>query len=529
MTTKYEYYTTGEDDNYGLQDYQWYAQTFTVGATGHTITSVKLRLSKYGAPDGNFVVSIRATSGGNPTAGPDLTSGSITCASIGTSVATHEISVTEYTLAPNTMYAIVCRAPGGNVMNWVRWWMDYSSPTYSDGQDRFSNDSGSTWSWPGVDADFMFEIWGNPVPTPINVTDSGAGSEATISPSSTFSSTDSGAGVETPSLSSAATLTDSGAGTEGTPSIGLSCTDAGSGSESSLDLQNSIPSTDAGIGSEVVASLSVEFSITDANSTSDEALQFGEYKNAADSVSGMDAAECGADIPASDTGACVESVETAFTVTDLGANVDAGSIAAAIPASDSLTDTEILSFTASIPATDSGSGVDTKITGASLTLTDSGGVSSELVTVPGYPFITDSGVTVEVFSKQFDVFEEALAAEFAWRQKGSVLIDALAIPHVLSIRVVDDAAIVDKKLQGGLLPRRKMIGKPGRVVEIVGWSDSQSEIDALEALADGTARTFYHPSGDSFAVLVRGFNPDQSVDEYDRRVYRLSLVELRSW
>ncbi|MGB9022994.1 MAG: hypothetical protein WCC94_06105 [Candidatus Bathyarchaeia archaeon] len=88
---------------------------------------------------------------------------------------------------------------------------------------------------------------------------------------------------------------------------------------------------------------------------------------------------------------------------------------------------------------------------------------------------------------------------------------------------------MDKKLQGGLLPRRKMVGKLGRVVEIVGWSDSQSEIDALEALVDGTARTFYHPSGDSFAVLVTGFNPDQSVDEYDRRAYRLSLVELRSW
>lgn len=79
------------------------------------------------------------------------------------------------------------------------------------------------------------------------------------------------------------------------------------------------------------------------------------------------------------------------------------------------------------------------------------------------------------------------------------------------------------------MPRRKLIGKPWRVVEIVGWSNSQSEIDTLEALLDGTARTFYHPSGDSFAVLVTGFNPDQSVDEYDRRAYRLSLVELRSW
>jgi hypothetical protein len=341
------------------------------------------------------------------------------------------------------------------------------------------------------------------------------------------------------------------------------------------------------VGSETSFTLAATFSIADANSISDEAWMLGVDKNYVDSVAASDTVESAAVVSASDAGAGVDSlasleisfaisdsggfidaaalaaailvsdsatgaegdlvlavsftladagsgaeVETtvsSFTVTDVGANVDAASIAAAISASDSLTGTEILSFTASIPATDSGSGVDAQITGASFTVTDSGGLSSELVTVPGYPFITDSGIVVEVFSKQFDLFEEALGAEFAWRQKGAVLIDALAIPHVLSIRIIDDATIVDKKLQGGLLPRRKMIGKPGRVVEIVGWSDSQSEIDALEALVDGTARTFYHPSGDSFAVLVTGFNPDQSVDEYDRRAYRLSLVELRSW
>ena len=399
--------------------------------------------------------------------------------------------------------------------------------------------------------------------------------------------TDSGAGVETPSLSLGLSLTDSGIGAEGLPSIGLSFADTGGGSETSLELQYNIQPTDSGVGSETSLTLAATLSIADANSISDEAVMLGEDKNYVDSVLGSDAVESGAVASASDLGAGVDSltsleilfaisdsggfidaaalaaaipvsdsatgaetdliltisfsitdagsgaeVETtisSFTVTDVGANVDAASIAAAIPASDSLTGTEILSFIASIPATDSGSGVDAQITGASFTLADSGGLSSELVTVPGYPFITDSGVMVEVFSKQFDVFEEVLGAEFAWRQKGSVLIDALELPHVLSIRVVDDARIVDKKLQGGLLPRRKMIGKPGRVVEIVGWSDSQSEIDALEALVDGTARTFYHPSGDSFAVLVTGFNPDQSVDEYDRRAYRLSLVELRSW
>jgi hypothetical protein len=397
--------------------------------------------------------------------------------------------------------------------------------------------------------------------------------------------TDSGAGVETPSLSSSPSLTDSGIGAEGIPSIGLSFADMGSGSESSLDLQYNIQPTDSGVGSETSLTLAATFSIADANSTSDEAMMLGEDKNYVDSAAASDAVESGAAVSASDaaagvdsltsleisfiisdsggfidaaaltaaipvsdsatgaegdlilaisvtiadagSGAEVETVVSSFTITDSGADLETATTSASFTISDSATGFEPVTMTISFGVTDAGSGTDAQTTLASVTVSDSGGLSYELAIIPGYPFMTDSGIAVEVFSKQFDLFEEALGAEFAWRQKGSVLIDALVIPHVLSIRVIDDATIVHKKLQGGLLPRRKLIGKPGRVVEIVGWSDSQSEIDALEALVDGTARTFYHPSGDSFAVLVTGFNPDQSADEYDRRAYRLSLVELR--
>jgi hypothetical protein len=182
-----------------------------------------------------------------------------------------------------------------------------------------------------------------------------------------------------------------------------------------------------------------------------------------------------------------------------------------------------------INVSDTGAGADTVASiVASVPIAETG-AGAEALSLAVEVSVSESGAGVENAGVGIDVHEVGMGAEFAWHQKGSVLIDALAIPHVLSIRVLDDATFVDKKLQGGLLPYRKMVGKPGRVVEIVGWSDSQSEIDVLEALVDGTARTFYHPSGDSFAVLVTGFNPDQSVDEYDRRAYRLSLVELRSW
>jgi hypothetical protein len=411
----------------------------------------------------------------------------------------------------------------------------------------------------------------------------GYGAEQTFKTWKGVLPTDSGAGVETTSRSSTATFTDSGIGAEGAPSIGLSFVDAGSGSESSLGLQSDIPATDSGVGSETSLAVAATFSIADAGSGIDE-TKFAW--DAADSGVGVDAvAELTATVPITDSGqgaeswsvqasftigetgtesealglsvaipiseagsgaeiealevaislsdagsgAEVETTVSSFTLTDLGAGLETATTSASFTISDSATGFEPVTMTISFSVTDAGSGADAQTTLASFTVSDSGGLSYELVIIPGYPFMTDSGIAVEVFSKQFDLFEEALGAEFAWRQKGAVLIDALAIPHVLSIRIIDDATIVDKKLQGGLLPRRKMIGKPGRVVEIVGWSDSQSEIDALEALVDGTARTFYHPSGDSFAVLATGFNPDQSADEYDRRAYRLSLVELRSW
>ena len=72
-----------------------------------------------------------------------------------------------------------------------------------------------------------------------------------------------------------------------------------------------------------------------------------------------------------------------------------------------------------------------------------------------------------------------------------------------------------------------MVGKQGRTVTMEGWTDQQSDIDALEALLGGVSRTFYLPSGDSFAVLVSSFNPALTVDDYDRRSYHLTLMESR--
>jgi hypothetical protein len=160
MTTQYEYYNTGDDNYWSIYGAYWKAQTFTVGAAAHSITSVKLKLYRYNSP-GLVTVSIRATASGVPTGG-DLTSGTIDGNSLALSPgAWYEITLTQYSLLANTKYAIVIRAPSGNSSNHADWRCDGTSPTYSGGSAANSTDSGVTW-YESTSYDYMFEVWGNP-------------------------------------------------------------------------------------------------------------------------------------------------------------------------------------------------------------------------------------------------------------------------------------------------------------------------------------------------------------------------------
>lgn len=159
MSSLYEYYITNDDSASIIEDGTWIAQTFTVIATGHTITSVKLKLYRVGNP-GTVTVSIRNTSGNHPT-GSDLTIGTIDGNSLTTNGAGawYEIALTEYTVGINK-FAIVVRAPNGDGSNYVAWKFDWSSPTYDGGNEEYSGNSGDSWA-SDLTADFMFEVWGN--------------------------------------------------------------------------------------------------------------------------------------------------------------------------------------------------------------------------------------------------------------------------------------------------------------------------------------------------------------------------------
>lgn len=180
MTTEYENYDGTENSDLIMYQVYWHAQTFTVGATAHTITSVKLKLWKDGNP-GTFTVSIRAVDGSGHPTGSDLTSGTIDGNTFTTdgNGAWYEITFTEYTFLANTKYAIVCRALNGSYSphNDVVW-RGVNPGGYADGNSEQSNDSGGTWSDTGRDN--AFEVWGNLPVEYINVSESGAGVDAIL-------------------------------------------------------------------------------------------------------------------------------------------------------------------------------------------------------------------------------------------------------------------------------------------------------------------------------------------------------------
>ena len=268
-------------------------------------------------------------------------------------------------------------------------------------------------------------------------------------------------------------------------------TDAGSGVEG--DVAIGLIGVDSGVGTEAAPTVEAAIGITELGS--------------------------GAESP---------TVEVSLSSSESGVATDAPSIQNQLTETDAGLGTESIVTSASLTVSESGAGVDTRGVQASIPISDSA-VGSDLVSPPSAAMtVADSGLGVENVTTPgtLTVTDEGKGAEFAWRTKPtSPMIDALALPHVLSIRISDPATMSDKKVQGGSLPRRTMVAKPGRTVEINGWSDDQAEIDSLDALRDGVRRTFYHPSGDSFGVLVTGFEPSRTVDQYNRRLYRLAVAE----
>ena len=154
---------TGAEDHAAVSDTYWDSQTFTALAS-YTITSVKLKLFKSAmlAP-GIITVSIRATSSGLPS-GADLASGTTDGDTLGTSYPGEwrEITLTGCSIVKGTKYAIVVRTAGSGSYP-LRWVGDDSSPTYTNGAQCWSTNSGVDWT-ENTNRDLTFQTLGGMTP-----------------------------------------------------------------------------------------------------------------------------------------------------------------------------------------------------------------------------------------------------------------------------------------------------------------------------------------------------------------------------
>jgi hypothetical protein len=155
---RWEYLNTTADGAQGLGT-QSIGQTFLVGGTSHTVTSIKLLLYRIGEP-GTITLYLKATSSGLPTGGV-LSSGTLDgdefTDDTGGEWETFNMSLV--TLSASTLYCIYI-VGSGDGSNKAMWQADGSSPSYSDGNEIYSAVPAVTWA-AYTPSDQMFEIWGN--------------------------------------------------------------------------------------------------------------------------------------------------------------------------------------------------------------------------------------------------------------------------------------------------------------------------------------------------------------------------------
>lgn len=151
-------YMGGDDAAQSIYSANWTAQLFTA-SDNYPVSGVELKMNRAGDPS-TVAVSIRDVTGGVPS-GADLASGTLDGDDFTTGTGNwEEVSFSDtYDLTSGTQYAIVVRATGGDIDNYVGWRYD-STGSYTGGYARFSDDSGVVWGASGDALDFMFAVKG---------------------------------------------------------------------------------------------------------------------------------------------------------------------------------------------------------------------------------------------------------------------------------------------------------------------------------------------------------------------------------
>ena len=155
-----EYLNSGQDGNScNVTGITWYSQQFTTTALGHSVTSVRVYIKRYGNP-GTVTLSLRHATAGLPT-GLDLSSATYDGDSLLTSYQMIEFDVDDVDLTGSTQYAVVLRALAGDSSNGIYWGID-SGGGLASAISSNSTDGGLTWNTEAP-KDALFEIWGEEV------------------------------------------------------------------------------------------------------------------------------------------------------------------------------------------------------------------------------------------------------------------------------------------------------------------------------------------------------------------------------
>jgi len=160
--TLYEHLNALDDGDSGdIYGNNWEAQQFTVGATSHTASEIWLYLKRTGADPGIVTVSLRHADAAHKPTGLDLASDTMDGSLLGEAYNWWKFDIGEISLEATKEYAIVVRAVAGDDAQDVQWASD-TGGSLDDAISSASADSGSSWTVDGGDADYLFELWGNP-------------------------------------------------------------------------------------------------------------------------------------------------------------------------------------------------------------------------------------------------------------------------------------------------------------------------------------------------------------------------------
>jgi len=150
--------TSGDDSNTACYDSNYVAQTFTIGSSGITLTSIKIKVKRTGTP-GAITIGVYAVDGDSKPTGSALDEETLDYTDLIDDGDTEWITLpVTYDLSSETMYSLVVSVSGGDTDNKydVR---TVSAGGYDDGNILTSDDGGSSWT--ASSEDIVFELFGD--------------------------------------------------------------------------------------------------------------------------------------------------------------------------------------------------------------------------------------------------------------------------------------------------------------------------------------------------------------------------------